>query len=612
MADSLCLTGLPICAKQAIKADSLHHVSNPKVDCPDCPANDLCGSQDYHLLILAIGHGQDIYGWLTVSVPVEFADDPEERSLLMEMARDLGFSLHTMKVAQKEAKHSGMLVRRQAAQETITAMSARLLQCLPEEADPVIEQILADLTRFSGADRSYLFRFSSDGVRMNNTHEWCMPGTSPQKDALQDLPVDDFPWWMDRMDRGESVFIPLVQNLPLEARAERTVLEAQGIRSLLVLPMSQGRKFGYLGLDWVRRSTDLDPELVPMLQLAANLLQNAIARMENLTALRQQEEAYRLLVENQNDLVVKLDRKGRFEFVSPSYGRLFGMREDALLGQHFYPLVNEAGSISPELMHGLKYPPHTSHQEQQALTVKGLRWLDWMHTGVPDGQSEIAYIVSAGRDITERKDAEHQLEKTLEDVIDLLGRVVEHRDPYTSGHQKRVAELARNIAQQMDLPAQKLTSVYMGGLIHDLGKIAVPAEILSKPGKLASYEYTLIQQHPLTGFDIIRNLRFPWDIAQMVLQHHEKFDGSGYPNGLQGDQILLEARILCVADVVEAMSTHRPYRPALGMHAALDEITKQAGKLYDPVVAAACVAFIKTHGFEFGATSAPPKNHHEP
>ncbi|MBE3135617.1 MAG: HD domain-containing protein, partial [Acidobacteria bacterium] len=182
-----------------------------------------------------------------------------------------------------------------------------------------------------------------------------------------------------------------------------------------------------------------------------------------------------------------------------------------------------------------------------------------------------------------------RLRKTLGSIIQAMGSTLESRDPYTAGHQRRVADLARAIATEMGLPADTIESIRSAATIHDIGKISVPAEILSKPGKLTSTELELIEVHPKVGYDILRNIDFPWPIAQIVLQHHERLDGSGYPAGLCGEHILTEARILSIADVVEAMATHRPYRPSLGLKGALAEISRNKGILYDVAASDACL-----------------------
>jgi HD-GYP domain-containing protein (c-di-GMP phosphodiesterase class II) len=180
-----------------------------------------------------------------------------------------------------------------------------------------------------------------------------------------------------------------------------------------------------------------------------------------------------------------------------------------------------------------------------------------------------------------------------------MAKTVEMRDPYTAGHQQRVASLARAIAKEMGLSEEQTEGIYMAGIIHDLGKISIPSEILSKPGKITKIEFSLIKTHPRIGYDILKNIEFPWPVAQVVLHHHERMDGSGYPQGLSGNDILLDARILGVADVVEAMASHRPYRPGLGIDKALEEIVQKQGILYDTEVVEACLKVFTEKGFNF-------------
>jgi len=211
------------------------------------------------------------------------------------------------------------------------------------------------------------------------------------------------------------------------------------------------------------------------------------------------------------------------------------------------------------------------------------------------------------RDISEHKKDEEKLRETLSNLSNALGGIIqvlsaatEKRDPYTAGHQKRVADLARAIGQEMGLAKERVEGLRLTGIIHDIGKISIPAEILSKPGSLTENEYKLIQEHPKIGHDILGGIKLSWPAGKTILQHHERMNGSGYPAGLKGDDILLEARILAVSDVVEAMASHRPYRSALGIEAALEEIDKNKGVLYDSDVAAACLKLFREKGFIFG------------
>ncbi len=181
--------------------------------------------------------------------------------------------------------------------------------------------------------------------------------------------------------------------------------------------------------------------------------------------------------------------------------------------------------------------------------------------------------------------------------VTALASTVEMRDPYTAGHQRRTAQLATAIAKQLLLPDNQIEGLNLAGVMHDIGKIRIPAEILCKPGRLDEIEFALIKLHPETGYEILKHIDFPWPIARTVLEHHERLDGTGYPHGLKGDEILLEAKILAVADVVEAMISHRPYRAGLGVDAAIDEISRHRGVLYEPTVVDACLLLLREPGF---------------
>jgi PAS domain S-box-containing protein len=192
-----------------------------------------------------------------------------------------------------------------------------------------------------------------------------------------------------------------------------------------------------------------------------------------------------------------------------------------------------------------------------------------------------------------------QIRRSWEQTIAVMAGLVELRDPYTAGHQRGVALLATSIARKMKLGEDRARGVYLAATIHDVGKINVPAEILSKPGRLSDLEVNLVRTHPQAGWEALKDIDVPWPLAEIVCQHHERLDGSGYPKGLMGTEILLEARIIAVADVVEAMSNHRPYRAAFGVESALEEIRSGSGRLYDPDVAMACCEVFEEEGFSF-------------
>ena len=192
----------------------------------------------------------------------------------------------------------------------------------------------------------------------------------------------------------------------------------------------------------------------------------------------------------------------------------------------------------------------------------------------------------------------NDLQEAMQGIIHVMVLTIESRDPYTAGHQQRVTLLASALAQEMGLSEKEVEGVKMASLIHDIGKISVPSEILCKPGKLTEIEFCLVKTHPQSGYEILKNITLPWPIAKVVLQHHERLDGSGYPLGLKDKEILLEAKIIGVADVVEAMASHRPYRPALGIEKALEEISQKKGFLYSPEVADICIKLFTEKGFK--------------
>jgi len=243
---------------------------------------------------------------------------------------------------------------------------------------------------------------------------------------------------------------------------------------------------------------------------------------------------------------------------------------------------------------------------QPYTTPDGIRWLTTDKIPYKDKEGKVTGVIGLAKDITVQRKAEQKLQqsyqklkKTMNAAIDTMSKIIEVKDPYTSGHQHRVCQLAVLLAQELGLSKDKIEGIRIASLIHDIGKIGLPAEILSKPSKLNDIEFGLIRGHSQIGYDILKSIDFSYPIARIVLQHHERLDGSGNPNNLKGDEIILEAKIIGVADVVEAMSSFRPYRPALGIDAALEEIIQNKGTLYDPEVVDACLKLFKEKEFKF-------------
>lgn len=335
--------------------------------------------------------------------------------------------------------------------------------------------------------------------------------------------------------------------------------------------------------------------------------------------LEESEVRHRTLVESSSDLIGRLDLDGNFLYMSPVGLAAHGVSSAAeIIGVHCTRFAEPAYSdlFFQKLQEASEGQPATLQHETR--TVSGMKWFESNITPITGHKGHITSFIIIARDISNRKKAEaeknslnielqkslRRTKKTLWDTVTSLASVAEVRDPYTSGHQRRVAELARAIARHLELPEEQTEGIYVAGLVHDIGKISVPAEILTKPTKLKEIEFEMIKEHPQVSYDVLRPVEFPWPIAQIVLQHHERLDGSGYPNGVSGDDILIEAKILAVADVVEAMASHRPYRPSLGFEAAFQHILENKGTLYDARAVTACVQTLANKKFDFDQTPA--------
>jgi PAS domain S-box-containing protein len=339
---------------------------------------------------------------------------------------------------------------------------------------------------------------------------------------------------------------------------------------------------------------------------ARAVVHNITERKHAEQALRKSEEKYRFLVDNANDAIF-IAQDGLIRFPNPKTVQILGYSEEELITIPYMDLVR------PDDRAILSEVRQKREGGKEATTTYSIRVRNragdeiWAQiSSVPIVWEDRAATLNFVRDITVQKNAEEELKDSVDKLrkitgatIQAMAQTVEVRDPYTAGHQKRVADLARAIATRMGLSSDRIDGIRMAGAIHDIGKISVPAEILSKPGLLTPLEFSLIKTHAQIGYDILKDIEFPWDIATMVLQHHERLDGSGYPQGVTGERILLEARILTVADVVEAMASHRPYRPSLGMDKALEEIKGKRGRFYDPDVVDACTLLFSENKFTF-------------
>jgi len=332
--------------------------------------------------------------------------------------------------------------------------------------------------------------------------------------------------------------------------------------------------------------------------------------------LKRSEAQYRLLTENIRDVVWTMDMNMNLTYISPSVTYHLGYTPQEFIALPLSKtMTTESFEKATRIYEDVR--KIMADQGQNALRNRFLSmrvehlhkdgppcWFDISLTLVHDAEGHITGFQGLSRNIAEQVKAEEakqesmrNLRKSLGATIQAMAVTVETRDPYTAGHQRRVADLARSIATEMQLSGDRIDGIRMAATIHDLGKISVPVELLTKPTRLTKIEFDLIKTHAQSGYDILKDIDFPWPIARMVLEHHERVDGSGYPNGLTRDQILIESRILSVADVIEAMASHRPYRPGRGIQAALDEIATNKGTLYDAEVADACLRLFNEKGY---------------
>jgi len=303
-----------------------------------------------------------------------------------------------------------------------------------------------------------------------------------------------------------------------------------------------------------------------------------------------------------SDSVALFDEEGRVLRCNAATTVLAGRGFDDIVGRRCFEVFHGGIAFHPDCP---QQRALDSGQTETSTIEQGGHWLRITFQPLTDEGGRVCGGVHMVTDVSDLKHAEEGLlesltaQQTITDgVIAALARTIEVRDPYTAGHQRRVSELGAAMALHMGLGEERAEGVRVAGMLHDVGKITIPAEILSKPGLLTTMEFQLIKEHAQAGFEILKTIHFPWLVAEMALQHHERQDGSGYPAALSGDDILPEARILAVADVVEAMASHRPYRSALGIVAALEEVHSGAGTRYEADAVAAC-ELVFARGFAF-------------
>jgi PAS domain S-box-containing protein/putative nucleotidyltransferase with HDIG domain len=333
-------------------------------------------------------------------------------------------------------------------------------------------------------------------------------------------------------------------------------------------------------------------------------IEMALLRHQMESKVKENENRVSTILNSIIDAVIVVDESGDIDYINAAAGRMLNLDKEDILGKPIAETVR-LGS-DPKEGDNAFFPMSMNYIEFNNYLSAGGKQIpvDFTSTPLRMGNGRLNGAVLVVRDITQQVEYDRRIQESMDTLtramygtVEAITKTVETRDPYTAGHQKKVADIAKEIAKDMGLSRDIIESVNLAGQIHDLGKIAIPSEILNKPGRINEIEFALIKTHSEMGYEIMKNIDFPWPIADIVLQHHEKIDGSGYPRGLKGDDILIQARIIAVADVLEAMASHRPYRAALGIDAAFAELQKNSGTHFDPDVVDSCIRIFKEKGF---------------
>jgi len=367
--------------------------------------------------------------------------------------------------------------------QLVAVISKIMLKSSYEGLPQAFDRSLKYIGEFMDVDRVYLFSLSQDGKKMSNDYEWCHANVEPAIEMLQDLDVAIFPWWIKQLNHEQIIQIEDVNTMDDNQLAEREILQAQGIRSVLVVPLFLEHKLnGFLGFDYVRHNKKWTAEEINSLIFLSDIFSSSFRRQKQETKIR---------------------------------------------------------------------------------------------------------------------DAVSQLERLLNQTVESFGTIIGINDPYTVNHQVRVSQLVIAIGKQLNLDPHMIEGIKLAAMMHDVGVIHFPSQIINKTSALTEKQYALIKTHPMRGYEIVCKIDFPQPVAQIILQHHEKLDGSGYPAGLKGDEILLQAKILSVCDTYEAMISDRPWRKALTSDVALAYLNENSGLLFDPKVVEACITLVKDKGFVF-------------
>ena len=387
-------------------------------------------------------------------------------------------------------------------------------------------------------------------------------------------------------------------------------VRTMGSQSFICVPIVYaGESLGVLVVDNVQSKKPLDQTEMSLLMGIAPQIGISIKNAVSHQRIRESEKRFRSLSENAPDIIYTLGINGEFTYINPAIETILGYRPEDIIGKYFIDIVGKK-----DMYRSIKAFKQVRDRKQTIKGETGIllhmdgseRYFSFSCAPNFDSEGNFIGVVGTFKNLTDIRTSEMELKRSLDKLqsamsstIDAISIIVESRDPYTAGHQRRVAQLATAIAGELGLSEERIDFIRMGSLIHDIGKIYIPAEILTKPAKLNELETAMMRSHPAVAWKILKQVDFIPVIVNMVYEHHERMDGSGYPLGITGERILLESRIIAVADMVEAMISHRPYRAARGTTAAIEEIKKQRGIALDTKVVDACLKLFEEQGFKF-------------
>lgn len=468
------------------------------------------------------------------------------------------------------------------------------------DVEKAINGTIAHLGEICQAGRVSLFVIYENGTKMDNTHEWCAEGVKPHIEELQIISLDQLPWLKKKLTQDQPAQAEDIAELPGEAKAEKEFFAKQDIKSFLYLPVQlQGKLGGLIGFSTTKEAKAWSEEDLNLLQIVAGVVGDFLEKKVADDAQRDRDVRYRRLAQASLEGIFIL-KNGKILDSNHQVGSLLGYKPSQYLGKEFADFVDPK---EKERVQKRVAANSATAFEATAMRKDGtLLPVEVVAKNLMIQEEPMTVV--ALRDISARKkeakedpEATAMLKEALDGTIQAMALTIALRDPFAAGHGDSVAKLSVAIALEMGLSRKQVEGLRVAGIIHDIGKVSLPTEILSKPGEISAAERLLIENHPKMGHDMLKDIKFPWPVAKMVLQHHERMNGTGYPAGLSGDKLMVESRILAVADSVDAIMSNRSYRPAKGLESVIEELSKNKGTLYDPQVVDATLKIINERGF---------------